>query len=539
MKVEVPLDEPERLKVLYSYEILDTPPEQAFDDLTRLAAHICQTPIALLSLVDANRQWFKSSLGLQTHDPLNGTGFCAHTILQQDVLVVADARADERFAGSPWIVSTHEIRFYAGAPLMAPERQAIGTLCVMDYIPRQLDSAQIEALRTLAHQAIVHLELKRSLRGLEHTLDERQKLEQELRMSVTRHRDSEERFRNLFERVPDGVFQSTRDGRLLTANPTLLKMLGYESKEELIAVDLENLYVDPEQRTRLTNKLEAEGELRNAELVLKRKDGQHLVVLENARVVYDVTGVISCYEGTLTDITERKKIEQSKDELISIVSHELRTPLTSIQGSLAYLYDRVASIEPDKARKLVELASRSSQRMMRLINDMLDVDKIESGKMVFRLKPLEITTIVQHAVEVNQPYADQFGVKLVLEQTLDGARVSADSDRIMQVITNLLSNAAKFSPPNGTVSVSVLRRGEYVRVSVMDRGSGVPEKFRGQVFQKFAQADTSTSRQYKGSGLGLSISKAIVERLGGAIGFDSEPGSETTFYFELPEIVSL
>lgn len=417
MKVEVRLDEPERLKVLYSYEILDTPPEQAFDDLTRLAAHICHTPIALLTLVDANRQWFKSKVGLQTREEPPETGFCSHAVLQQDVLVVTDAIADERFAANPWISSEPGIRFYAGAPLIAPERQAIGTLCVLDYMPRQLEPAQIDALQTLAHQAIVHLELKRSLRGLEQNLADRQKLEQELRKSVAK--------------------------------------------------------------------------------------------------------------------------EQTKGELISIVSHELRTPLTSIQGSLAYLYDRVATIEPDKARKLVDLASRSGQRMMRLINDMLDVDKIESGKMVFQLKPLEISILVQQAIESNQPYADQFGVKLFFEQSLAGARVSADNDRLMQVITNLLSNAAKFSPPGGVVSVSVSRRGEYIRISVTDMGSGIPEQFRSQVFQKFAQADTSTSRQHKGSGLGLSISKAIVERLGGAIGFESQPGIETTFYVDLPEMTSL
>lgn len=657
MKVEVPLDEPERLKALYSYEILDTPPERAFDDLSRLASHVCQTPIALLSFVDAGRQWFKSKVGIPADEIPYESPFCGYAVLQQDVFVIPDAFADRRFAESPWIAAAPGIRFYAGAPLMTPEGHAIGTLCVMDYVPRQLKTTEIEALRILARQVMVQLELKRTVHGLQHTLGEREKLERELLESAIRYRDlvensedlicthdldgvilsvnrammrksgyteqelvghnlyaflssearaqfhsylnvvakegravgymrivtssgkerileydnslkkdgvdgpivrgrsvdvtervlaeqalrqSEERYRNLFESVLDGVYQSTHDGRLLTANPMLVRMLGYESKEELLAVDIRSLYVNPDQRTKLIQKLEEEGELRNAELALLRKDGQQLVVLENARTVRDQAGIILNYEGTLTDITERKKVDQMKDELISVVSHELRTPLTSIQGSLAYLSDRIASIDPEKVRKLVDLASRSSQRMMRLINDMLDVNKIESGKMVFQLKPLELMPLVQYAIDVNQPYADQLGVKLVLDEIHPGARVNADSDRLVQVMTNLLSNAAKFSSPGGIVSVSVSDRGESVRVSVTDRGPGIPESFRSKVFQKFAQADNPVARQQqKGSGLGLSISKAIVERLGGTIGFETKTGAGATFYFELPETASL
>jgi signal transduction histidine kinase len=184
---------------------------------------------------------------------------------------------------------------------------------------------------------------------------------------------------------------------------------------------------------------------------------------------------------------------------------------------------------------MIQIANRSSDRMVRLINDMLDIDKIESGKMAFYLRPLEIIPLIEHTIEANQPYAVQFNVTLVLGETVPG-KVIGDTDRVVQVLTNLLSNAAKYSPANKSVRVSVSKMEGFVRVSVSDHGSGIPEHFRSRIFHKFVQVPSVDGRQ-KGTGLGLSISKAMVERMGGRIGFDSEPGTGSTFYFDLPEYV--
>lgn len=235
------------------------------------------------------------------------------------------------------------------------------------------------------------------------------------------------------------------------------------------------------------------------------------------------------------DITEHKKIDQMKNEFISVVSHELRTPLTSILGSLGLIAGGVAGELPTQAKTMIDIAMRNSERLVNLINDILDIEKIESGKMEFKLKPIELMPLVEQAIEANRPYGERLGVTFMLGNTLPGVRSNVDSDRLMQVFANLLSNAAKFSPPHGEVVISVSRHHNGIRVAVTDQGPGIPEEFRSRIFQKFAQADTSTTREISGTGLGLSICKAIVKKLGGEIDFETEINGGTTFYFDLPE----
>lgn len=235
------------------------------------------------------------------------------------------------------------------------------------------------------------------------------------------------------------------------------------------------------------------------------------------------------------DISQRKRVERLKNEFISTVSHELRTPLTSIRGSLGLIAGGVAGDIPETAKNMIDIAYKNSERLVRLINDILDIEKIESGKMVFYFKPLELVPLVEQTMEANRGYAEQYQVNFVLVDAPSEVCVNADADRLTQVLTNLLSNAVKFSPPGRDVQVRVLPNGTNVRVAVSDQGTGIPEEFQNRIFQKFAQADSSDTRQKAGTGLGLSIVKAIVEKHGGTIGYESVPGSGTTFYFDLPQ----
>jgi signal transduction histidine kinase len=225
-----------------------------------------------------------------------------------------------------------------------------------------------------------------------------------------------------------------------------------------------------------------------------------------------------------------------KNEFISVVSHELRTPLTSIRGSLGLIAGGATGVLPEKAKSMIDVAVRSTDRLVRLINDILDIEKIESGKMKFVLKPLEIESVVEQAIESTRAYGERLGIPFVLGSRLPGARIYADLDRLIQVLANLLSNAAKYSPSQGSVTVSLSRRSGMIRVAVTDTGPGIPEEFQGRIFQKFSQADSSDTRQKGGTGLGLNISKAIIEKHGGTIGFTTQKGAGTTFYFELPEL---
>jgi PAS domain S-box-containing protein len=347
-------------------------------------------------------------------------------------------------------------------------------------------------------------------------------------------RESEERFRSLFENIPIGVYRMTPEGKILNANSTLLRMMGLDPNTDLGSLDFTEIahergYSREEFRVQMLK----EGSVRGAEGVWRMRGGNFLYIRENAKVVLDERGEPLYYEGTIEDITERKRIEQMKNEFLSIVSHELRVPLTAIHGSLGWIAENSESL-PERIRKMVMIAARSSDRMVRMINDMLDIDKIESGKMVFYLRPLDVTPLVEHTLEANQPYAEQFRVNLNLIQSLPGAKVKADVDRFVQVLTNLLSNASKFSPPGESVGVTLSRENGMVRVAVTDRGPGIPEKYHGRVFQKFVQLPSSGTHQ-KGTGLGLNISKAMVEKMGGKIGFVSQPGQGATFYFDLPE----
>lgn len=236
-----------------------------------------------------------------------------------------------------------------------------------------------------------------------------------------------------------------------------------------------------------------------------------------------------------TDITDLKRIDRMKTEFVSTVSHELRTPLTSIRGSLGLISGGVAGELPDGVKTLVGIAKSNCERLIRLINDILDSEKIESGKMPLDLQVVDLRQLAQQAVVANEGFAGQHQVKLALQAGDAPLPVRIDCDRLTQVLTNLLSNAVKFSPSGGTVDVRLLRTALRVRVEVTDHGPGIPEEFRGRIFQKFSQADSSDTRQKGGSGLGLNISKGLVERMGGRIGFDSTAGVGTTFFFELSE----
>jgi len=237
--------------------------------------------------------------------------------------------------------------------------------------------------------------------------------------------------------------------------------------------------------------------------------------------------------GTNLDITESKEVERLKAEFVSTVSHELRTPLTALVGALGLLKNLVVDkLQPDAAMFL-GMAQQNSDRLAVLINDILDLEKIEAGRMDFKVGPVAVLPLLGRAVELNAPYAGKFGVRFELGRVPE-ATVAADEDRVLQVLTNLMSNAVKFSPSGSAVTVSAELREGKVRISVADQGAGVPEEFRGRIFDKFAQADGSDTRAKSGTGLGLSISRAIVEKLGGKIGYESVPGRGATFYFELP-----
>ena len=267
------------------------------------------------------------------------------------------------------------------------------------------------------------------------------------------------------------------------------------------------------------------------ERVLVDRDGREIPV--EVKIGLVSTGRERFFGAFLHDISQRKEVERLKDEFISTVSHELRTPLTAIYGSLNLLTSGMAGELPEEAKELLSISHESTERLIRLINDLLDLEKIASGKIEYRVQVQPLAPLVQQAVRDTQAYADGLLVRLDL-QVRGEPVVGADADRIVQVCVNLLSNAVKFSPAGAQVEVVVEESEGWARVGVVDHGPGVPPEFHDRVFERFAQADSSARRAKGGTGLGLAICRSIVEAHGGRMGFTSELGVRTEFFFELP-----
>jgi PAS domain S-box-containing protein len=339
------------------------------------------------------------------------------------------------------------------------------------------------------------------------------------------------------ERAPISVFELDPGATILDMNPAAENLFGYAAAE-LVGRSWIAMVLGPDERSRAQTwwpGFVAAGKPVTliAEQCLRR-DGLELACEWTLTPLSDEEGRVNSIVLQGRDITQQRAAERMRSEFTSTLSHELRTPLTSILGSLQLLRSGALGDMDKDQGELVEVAERNGQRLLDLINEVLDIEKIESGRLTLMPEPMPIDSLLNESVRLNQGYADRFRANLALHGAVPGVIVRADRKRLMQVMTNLLSNAAKFSPPNSAVDVSVSRRGDTVRVEVSDRGPGIPEAFRSKIFGRFAQADSADSRIKGGTGLGLAISKRLIELMQGRIGFEDRPGGGTTFFFELP-----
>lgn len=772
LEPEIPVNETERLAALCDLNVLDTAPEERFDRLTRLAKCHFDVPIALVSLIDSARQWFKSRQGLDATETPRNISFCGHAILAGDILCVPNALLDPRFADNPLVTGGPKIRFYAGAPLHSPEGLRIGTLCIIDDRPRDLSRDQLSILRDLADgveselartrllhdqaalfeqkQRLQHLielspgviyschptgdfsatyisemvesvmgyspqqflgdpsfwsshiypgDRERVLKDLERTYtngehqheyrflhaDGRYRWIQDnlrlvrdkqgqpveivgLWLDISERKAAEriqQQYASIIESSDDAIISKSLEGVITNWNPAAQTIFGYTAEEAIgqpVTLLVPTDYIDEELKilARLRNgeriphvetqRIRKDGrridilatlsplkdddggivaistvardvtEHKRAEEGLRDREARLQAILDNVVdgiITIDVMGIVEAlnpaaeklfgyaadevcgnnikmlmpepyrsqhdgylhnynnggerkiigigrevegqrkdgvtfpmelavgemmvngkrmFTGIVRDITERKKAERMKSEFVSTVSHELRTPLTSIRGALGLVLGKTMGELSPKAYTMLEMANRNSERLTLLINDLLDLEKIESGHLAFEFKRLDLIALTGAALAANEEYARQHQVTLTFESALPCALVWGDEHRLLQVFANLISNAVKYSPPQGVVQVSVCRNpAEGYRVSIRDTGSGIPDEFRSHIFQRFAQADSSDTREKGGTGLGLSVSKAIVEQHNGHIDYATETGVGTEFYFDLPE----
>lgn len=350
--------------------------------------------------------------------------------------------------------------------------------------------------------------------------------------------NSEAQQRTILETIADAIITIDENSLIGSFNPAAENIFGYRA-DEIIGKNVSVLLPKDERQTHedytKNSSLNAPRIINQArDLIGMRKDGSVFPLeLNVAPMEFDGR---RGFVGTLRDITERKRMEKMKNEFVSTVSHELRTPLTSIRGALGLVNGGAMGEFPEKAKSILKIAGDNTERLLLLINDILDIQKIESGEMSFAFQQVELMPIIEKAVQDNKEYGEQHNVKFKIVQRLDEGRVFADPDRLMQVMSNLMSNAAKFSPDGSTVELHISRQDNSLRIAVTDHGAGVPVEFQPKLFEKFTQADSTDTRQVGGTGLGLSITKIMVEKHNGKIDFISKQGVGTTFFVDLPEL---
>ena len=396
--------ESERLKALYRYEVLHTPPEQAFDELTWLASKIAKTPIAVISLVSAERQWFKSKIGLEVEGTSRSISLCDYAIRLDVPLIVANTLEDERFCNNPLVTGPPGIRFYLGFPLATPDDHNIGTLCVIDTIAREPEQETIKMLAALARQVVSQLEFRLSSRKLK------------------------------------------------------------------------------------------------------------------------------------SAVSEAQQANEAKSNFLANMSHEIRTPLNGIIGMTDLL---MVSILTEEQRQNLTIIKDSGDTLLRLINDILDLSKVEAGKIELEKVTFELGSLIKRITHAFEAAAREKGIALVTHLDQDLPRWGrGDPVRLEQVIGNLVSNAVKFTT-TGEVRISAAPCGNgqdtnAVRVVVSDSGEGIASEKMGTIFEAFNQGDASTTRRYGGTGLGLAIVSRLVDLMGGTMEVQSSLGEGSSFAFSLP-----
>ena len=343
------------------------------------------------------------------------------------------------------------------------------------------------------------------------------------------------RLASILATVPDGIISLDEHGKISSFNPAAERIFTYGASE-VIGRDALMLLAPPDTAEiyEVLNQAATSGSYPplGQDLYGKRKSGEYFPLELSISGSKDNSGAQRIW--VVRDITQRKRVEILKTEFVSTVSHELRTPLTAISGALGLIVGGALGRIPERIQHVLSIAHKNSLRLGRLIDDLLDIEKLNAGKMPLTLQTQSLLAIIHSAIESTQAYAEKYQVSLILAAHTPDVPVRVDPLRLQQVMANLLSNAAKFSPEQGRVDIEVVPSEQGVQVRVSDHGEGIPLAFQQHIFQKFSQADASDTRQKGGTGLGLAISKELIEQMGGSIGFHSQPGQGACFYFELP-----
>jgi PAS domain S-box-containing protein len=509
--------EPDRLEALRLYDILDTSPEDAFDDLVRLATHVCQTPMAVINFVDEDRIWAKAGTGFPFREWSREEGFAPYVILDTGLTIVRDTLEDERFVKSPLVLEEPHVRFFAGVPVLSAEGMAIGTLSVMDVVPRALSPDQAAGLWALTRQVMTQLELRRRLSELKELSADRTRTEGELR-------DRQRMYQSLIEAVPTVTYIDPVHPEQMSiyVSPQIETLLGCTQEQWLYQMDFWHKHVHPDEEPRVWQEWERcreSGQPYSNEYRMLHEDGHIVWVSEGAVILTNAAGQPWLVQGVLMDITERKRVEEElefawqreresaehlralddlKNTLLHAVSHDLRGPITAVLASARILERMENELSPDERRELVQGVAASAKKLNRLVGDLLDFDRLDRGIVEPDRKPTDVAAIIRRVV----PEVEDLAGRSV-EFDLEPLDVSVDPASVERIVENLLVNTARHTPKGTHVWVRLHAETGGVLLVVEDDGPGVPEDQRSEIFEPFRQG--GGPRKGRGLGIGLSL----------------------------------
>ena len=649
---EIPENESDRQVALDRYKILDTLPEQVYDDLTQLASDICGTQIALISLVDRDRQWFKSRVGIDATETSREISFCGHVVAAKEILHVPDAIEDPRFADNPLVVGDPKIRFYLGVPLITPDQYALGTLCVIDHEPKQLNSQQIKQLEMLSNLVVSQLELRLAAQAsrllvsvvessndaiVTNTFDgnitswnpaaermfgysadevlgksismmipsdraqeeevfvdhlkrgERMEHFESIRLhkdgsprdvsftvspvidasgevvgaskivrDITTVKQSQTQLRNITNALNNTAMVAITDihGSIIFANDKFCEISQY-SRAELIGQNHRMISSGYHPRDFFVNmwKTIASDKIWQGEIKNRAKDDSFYWVNITIMPFIDERGEFYQYIAISQDITDLKNNQvqllralRLKDEFLANMSHELRTPLNAILGMSESLQEQVLGTINKRQSEAISTIERGGEHLLALINDILELSKISSGKLELELEQVAIEQLCKSSLVFvkQQAFKKQIQVNANLPPDLGEMRL--DQRRMRQVLINLLTNAVKFTPTGGKITLDVYyealevdfgdrpehQDSRYICFAITDTGIGISPEDQEKLFQPFVQVDSKLNRKYEGTGLGLALVKQIVELHGGNVSLRSELNHGSCFTVSLP-----
>lgn len=510
-------DEAKRLEALGTYEILDTLPESVFDDITLLASQICETPVALISFVDADRQWFKSRVGVDILETPRSLAFCDRTIRQNGVFTVNDASTHPLFLENELVTGDPQIRFYSGAVLKSQSGEALGSLCVIDTKPRQLTPRQQESLEALGRQVMHLLESRR--------------LQLEFRKATL-----------ITDNIPAHIVYVGSDFRLKFANDFMVRSYG-KSQRELYNLHISQL-LTPEQysyrrpiyeqalagfpQTITVESFNVRGELMITKNVVTPDIDEAGHTKGFVVIAYDQTFEENLKAELLAARIEAEAANAAKSAFLANMSHEIRSPLGAMMGFVELMRD--GGISPEEHRQYLDVVSRNAGQVIRLIDEILDLSKVEAGKLEIEDIEFSLEDLLNDFSALMKFRAKENGILFsIVKAEVLPRRICSDPTRIRQILNNVVGNAIKFTH-KGQVELEVSLAGNILQFRVKDSGIGISEDSAKRLFEPFHQADASMTRKFGGTGLGLVLTRKLTRVMGGDFNLaHSAPGVGSIF----------